>query len=105
MFIDIECFKTLKNLGVPGVLMLCAFLLFLAGIRFYKITPAGKGNVIWKVAKCIGHAMKGKVNAKLKGQDNANHWLDYAAPKYSEGLVNGVRSLVSFKYIFGELFK
>lgn len=81
--------------GVPGLLMLCAFLLFLGGIRFYKITPAGKGNVIWKVFKCITHALRGKLNAKLKRQDNVSHWLEYASPRYSDGFINGVKSLVS----------
>lgn len=80
--------------------MLMAFLLFLSGMRFYKITPAGKGNVIWKVAKCIAHAFRGKLNAKLKSQDNASHWLDYASPKYSDGLINGVKSLVAVAILF-----
>ncbi|KAI6182772.1 Peptide transporter 3 [Aphelenchoides bicaudatus] len=86
--------------GVPGVLMLFAFLLFLAGIRFYKVSPAGKGNVIWKVFKCIAYAVRGKLNAKLKGQDSASHWLDYASPKYSDGLINGVKSLVAVGILF-----
>jgi solute carrier family 15 oligopeptide transporter 1 len=86
--------------GVPGVLMLLAFLLFVAGIRFYKIEPAAKGNVVWKVFKCITYAIRAKISAKVKGQDNASHWLDYASHKYSEGLINGVKSLVAVALLF-----
>lgn len=80
--------------------MLVAFLIFISGWRYYKITPAGKGNVIFKVVKCIGYALRGKFNAKLKGQDKALHWLDYASPKYSEALIAGVKSLVSVSVLF-----
>lgn len=52
-------------LGVPGLLMLFAFFIFLFGWKFYKITPAGKGNVIWKVFKCITTAIGGKIQAKI----------------------------------------
>lgn len=80
--------------------MLFAFLLFIAGIRFYKIEPAAKGNVVWKVFKCITYALRGKLNALMKGQDTAPHWLDYASHKYSEGLINGVKSLVAVALLF-----
>ena len=86
--------------GVPGVLMLFAFFIFLFGWKFYKITPAGKGNVIWKVFKCITTAIKGKVQAKIRRQDTAEHWLDYATPKYSDSLVAGVKSLVAVSILF-----
>uniref|UniRef100_A0A915E004 Uncharacterized protein n=1 Tax=Ditylenchus dipsaci TaxID=166011 RepID=A0A915E004_9BILA len=47
-----------------------------------------------------GVLMFGKVNAKLRGQDTAQHWLDYAAPKYSEkNLLPGVKSLVSILFV------
>ncbi|KAI6225863.1 Peptide transporter 3 [Aphelenchoides besseyi] len=86
--------------GVPGVLMLAAFILFVAGIRWYKITPVKRENVIWKVATCITYAFRCKVNAKLKGQDSAVHWLDYASPRYSDSLINGVKSLVAIAVLF-----
>jgi len=52
--------------GVPGVLMLLAFLTFLAGWRFYKITPASKGNILWRVVKCICYALRAKLNSNLR---------------------------------------
>ncbi|KAH7720230.1 POT family protein [Aphelenchoides avenae] len=100
----VKCFKSEYcfplAFGVPGVLMLFAFIIFVSGWRYYKIAPAGKGNVIWKVFKCIAFAIRGKFNAKLKGQDKAVHWLDYASPKYSESLIAGVKSLVSVSILF-----
>uniref|UniRef100_A0AC34Q9Q8 Uncharacterized protein n=1 Tax=Panagrolaimus sp. JU765 TaxID=591449 RepID=A0AC34Q9Q8_9BILA len=86
--------------GVPGVLMFAAFLIFLSGWRFYKITPAGKGNVVWKVVKCIGCALKGKIQAVMKKQDKAGHWVDYASPKYSDSLITGVKSLLAVSLLF-----
>ena len=86
--------------GVPGVLMLVAFLIFLSGWKFYKITPPGKGNVVWKVVKCIGYALKGKISAVLKRQDKAAHWVDYASPKYNDSLISGVKSLLAVSLLF-----
>uniref|UniRef100_A0A7E4V7L3 MFS domain-containing protein n=1 Tax=Panagrellus redivivus TaxID=6233 RepID=A0A7E4V7L3_PANRE len=86
--------------GVPGVLMLLAFILFLSGWRFYKITPAKKGNVVFKVVKCIGVAMKGKFGALCKREDKKPHWVDYASPKYSDSLIAGVKSLLAVSLLF-----
>uniref|UniRef100_A0AC35G8H5 Uncharacterized protein n=1 Tax=Panagrolaimus sp. PS1159 TaxID=55785 RepID=A0AC35G8H5_9BILA len=86
--------------GVPGVLMLVAFFIFLCGWKYYKITPASKGNVVWKVLKCIGYALKGKLGAVLKRQDKAAHWVDYASPKYSDPLIAGVKSLLAVSLLF-----
>jgi len=46
--------------------MLLAFLTFLAGWRFYKITPASKGNILWRVVKCICYALRAKLNSNLR---------------------------------------
>jgi solute carrier family 15 oligopeptide transporter 1 len=86
--------------GVPGVLMLVAFVIFLSGWKFYKITPAGKGNAVWKVLKCIGCALKGKLSAVLKRQDKAAHWVDYASPQFSDPLIAGVKSLLAVSLLF-----
>ncbi|KAI1706909.1 POT family domain-containing protein [Ditylenchus destructor] len=88
--------------GVPGVLMFFAFILFLCGWRFYKITPAGKGNVIGKVVRCAFSGIRGKANAMFRKQDTADHWLEYSSPKYSSdrNLIAGVKSLVSVSILF-----
>lgn len=46
--------------------MFFAFILFLCGWRFYKITPAGKGNVIGKVVRCAFSGIRGKANAMFR---------------------------------------
>ena len=43
--------------------MLIAFLLFVAGWKRYKITPAAKGNEIFNVMSCIFYAGKQKIVA------------------------------------------
>ncbi|MCP9259635.1 Solute carrier family 15 member [Dirofilaria immitis] len=69
--------------GVPGVLMLLAFILFLAGWRYYQITPPAKGNIVFSVFCCICYAMREKICSIIRRHDKAEHWLDYAIPKYS----------------------
>ncbi|VDN35255.1 unnamed protein product [Gongylonema pulchrum] len=87
--------------GVPGVLMLLAFILFVSGWRYYKIAPAAKGNVVFSVFCCIIYAAKKKISALFKGQDKVEHWLDYAASKYSNYFLSGVKSLVAVSVLFG----
>ncbi|VDK72968.1 unnamed protein product, partial [Onchocerca ochengi] len=86
---------------VPGVLMLLAFILFLAGWRYYKIVPPGKGNVVFNVVCCICHAAREKLSSFVRGQGKAKHWLDYASPKYSDHFLRSVKSLVSVSILFG----
>lgn len=89
--------------GVPGVLMLFAFLTFLAGWRFYKISPASKGNIIWKVVKCIFYALRLKLKSKIRQSTDAiapAHWLDYALPKYDPHLIAGVKSLLAVVLLY-----
>ncbi|VIO96173.1 Uncharacterized protein BM_BM4491 [Brugia malayi] len=87
--------------GVPGVLMLLAFILFLAGWKYYKIVPPAKGNVVFSVICCICYAVREKLRNVLRGQHKVEHWLDYAAPKYSNQFLRGVKSLVAVSILFG----
>ncbi|OZC12612.1 hypothetical protein X798_00243 [Onchocerca flexuosa] len=87
--------------GVPGVLMLLAFILFLAGWRYYKIIPPGKGNVVFSVICCICYAAREKLNSLVRGQGKAKHWLDHASPKYNDHFLRSVKSLVSVSILFG----
>ncbi|EJW78617.1 POT family protein, partial [Wuchereria bancrofti] len=87
--------------GVPGVLMLLAFILFLAGWKYYKIVPPAKGNVVFSVICCICYAAREKLRNVMRGQHKVEHWLDYAAPKYSNQFLPGVKSLVAVSVLFG----
>ncbi|KAM3724786.1 Peptide transporter [Dirofilaria immitis] len=86
--------------GVPGVLMLLAFILFLAGWRYYQITPPAKGNIVFSVFCCICYAMREKICSIIRRHDKAEHWLDYAIPKYSNNFLRSVKSLVAVSILF-----
>uniref|UniRef100_A0A914HDU5 Uncharacterized protein n=1 Tax=Globodera rostochiensis TaxID=31243 RepID=A0A914HDU5_GLORO len=91
--------------GIPGILMLVAFLTFLFGWRYYKITPANKGNILWKVVRCISFALRRKMRNTCCGGKNGrlrrpDHWLDYARPKFDEHLIAGVKSMLAITVLF-----
>ncbi|EFO24287.2 POT family protein [Loa loa] len=87
--------------GVPGVLMLLAFILFLAGWRYYKIVPPAKGNIVFSVVCCICYAARKKICSFMRGGQKVEHWLDYAAPKYSSNFLDAVKCLVDVSVLFG----
>ncbi|CAD5206883.1 unnamed protein product [Bursaphelenchus okinawaensis] len=86
--------------GVPGVLMAIAFFTFIAGYKYYKIKPAEKGNILWKVVSCIWTALRKKFRAVLRRERIDKHWLQYAVPEHDENLINGVKSLVAVSVLF-----
>uniref|UniRef100_A0AC35TR95 MFS domain-containing protein n=1 Tax=Rhabditophanes sp. KR3021 TaxID=114890 RepID=A0AC35TR95_9BILA len=60
--------------GIPGVLMLLAFLFFLSGWKHYK-----------------------------PKQDTAAHWIDYAAASFDKNIITGVKSLCNVAVIYGPI--
>ncbi|KAL3090065.1 hypothetical protein niasHS_006517 [Heterodera schachtii] len=92
--------------AIPGLLMLVAFLTFLFGWRNYKITPANKGNILWKVVRCIFFALRRKMRNTCWGSKSRSHrrspdhWLDYARPKYDEHLIAGVKSMLAIIVLY-----
>ncbi|MFH4976393.1 hypothetical protein AB6A40_003102 [Gnathostoma spinigerum] len=86
--------------GVPGVLMLIAFIFFIAGWKYYKISPPPRGNDILHVIACIFYAARKKISATIRGQKKLEDWLDHAAPKYSEELLVGVKTLVAVATLY-----
>ncbi|CAD5210150.1 unnamed protein product [Bursaphelenchus xylophilus] len=86
--------------GVPGVLMAIAFFTFIAGYKYYKIKPAEKGNILWKVISCIWTALRKKLRAVMRREQSDKHWLQYASPEHDENLINGVKSLVAVSLLF-----
>lgn len=89
--------------GVPGILMLFAFIFFIFGWKYYKKPAPPKGNVLFDVVKCIYHALKGKIEAIIKGRDTASHWVDYASNKFDNNLILGVKSLVNVSVLYGPI--
>ena len=86
--------------------MLVALLIFIAGWKTYKKRPAAKGNLVWKVCQCIAFATRKKVATTRCGwktvaaADRKRHWLDYAAPKFSDGFIKDVKSMMSLIVLF-----
>uniref|UniRef100_A0A0N5AUQ9 Peptide transporter 3 n=1 Tax=Syphacia muris TaxID=451379 RepID=A0A0N5AUQ9_9BILA len=86
--------------GVPGVLMLIAFLIFVAGWKRYKTASSASNNEVFHVIGCMFYAGKQKLIATYRKQDKAEHWIDYAASRYSHQLIVGVKSLTGVLVLF-----
>ncbi|XP_030031877.1 peptide transporter family 1 isoform X2 [Manduca sexta] len=92
-FGDNDCYSL--AFGVPGILMIVSILFFVAGKRLY-IVKKPAGNVLGKVATCVGHA----VVQSAKSKDKREHWLDYADDKYDKNLIEDIKSLLRVLLLF-----
>ncbi|KAI6204173.1 hypothetical protein M3Y94_00641600 [Aphelenchoides besseyi] len=84
--------------GVPAVFMFAAFLIFIAGYKYYKIRPADKGNPIFQVFKCIFLSAYRRLTCPR--DPTKRDWLDYAPRQFDSGLVAGVRSFLAILVVF-----
>ncbi|CAH0548092.1 unnamed protein product [Brassicogethes aeneus] len=84
--------------GIPGVLMVTSLVIFGLGKPLYKVAKP-EGNVVVQVSKCIGHAIKQKMN-RNKSDKQKDHWLDYAAGKYDEELINNIKATLKVLVIY-----
>ncbi|XP_049885461.1 peptide transporter family 1 [Pectinophora gossypiella] len=92
-FGDDDCYPL--AFGVPGVLMVVSIIFFIAGRKLYVVkNPAG--NVLGKVASCIGHASL----KSCKTKDKREHWLDHADDKYDKGLIEDIKGLLRVLVLF-----
>nr|QJX14701.1 slc15a1b-1 [Cyprinus carpio] len=69
--------------GVPAALMVVALIVFIAGHSMY-IMESPKGNILLRVMKCIGFAIKNRFNHRSKQHPKREHWMDWAEEKYDE---------------------
>uniref|UniRef100_A0A023F7I0 Oligopeptide transporter 1 n=2 Tax=Triatoma infestans TaxID=30076 RepID=A0A023F7I0_TRIIF len=83
--------------GIPAVLMCLSVVIFICGKSLYKIKKPN-GNIAMDVAKCVGHAIVRKV--QLQKKEKKDHWLDYAAPKYSLKLIEDTKILMRIIFLF-----
>ncbi|XP_015171560.1 PREDICTED: peptide transporter family 1 isoform X2 [Polistes dominula] len=87
---SVTCFgeKTCYSLSflIPAILMSISIVIFAVGKPLYKIVDL-KGNVVVDVSKCICYAIK----RKIKSKEKMDHWLDYAADKYGQQLVDDIK--------------
>ncbi|XP_021500538.1 solute carrier family 15 member 1 [Meriones unguiculatus] len=85
--------------GVPAALMAVALIVFLLGSRLYmKFQP--QGNVMGKVAKCIGFAIKNRFRHRSKTFPKREHWLDWAREKYDERLIAQIKMLTKVLFLY-----
>ncbi|XP_026727881.1 peptide transporter family 1-like isoform X2 [Trichoplusia ni] len=96
---DVHCFGSNDcyplAFGVPGILMVSSIVVFVAGKRLYIIKkPAG--NVLGRVATCIGYATV----KSFKSKDKREHWMDRADDKYDKNLIEDVKSLLRVLVLF-----
>ncbi|XP_051782237.1 solute carrier family 15 member 1-like isoform X2 [Erpetoichthys calabaricus] len=85
--------------GVPAALMLVALLVFLAGSGLYKkVSP--QGNVMLKVTKCIGFALKNRWRHRSKQFPKREHWMDWADEKYDKRLISQIKMVLKVLFLY-----
>uniref|UniRef100_A0A8C1GZ29 Solute carrier family 15 member 2 n=1 Tax=Cyprinus carpio TaxID=7962 RepID=A0A8C1GZ29_CYPCA len=77
--------KNGRNLVIP----VDCILVFIAGSGLYKKSPP-EGNVLVRVCKCIGFAIRNRWNNSKKSPKRS-HWLDWAEEKYPKRLIQEIK--------------
>ncbi|XP_051997319.1 solute carrier family 15 member 1-like [Xyrauchen texanus] len=85
--------------GVPGALMVVALIVFIVGKGMY-IMDEPKGNVLLKVMKCIGFAIKNRFNHRSKKYPKREHWMDWAEEKYDKILIAQVKMVLKVMFLY-----
>ncbi|XP_019490083.1 PREDICTED: solute carrier family 15 member 1 [Hipposideros armiger] len=85
--------------GVPAALMAVALIVFVIGSGMYKkVQP--QGNIMGKVAKCIGFAIKNRFRHRSKEFPKREHWLDWAKEKYDERLISQIKMVTRVMFLY-----
>ncbi|XP_038674397.1 solute carrier family 15 member 1-like isoform X2 [Scyliorhinus canicula] len=85
--------------GVPGALMAVALLVFIGGSPLYKkSTP--QGNIMLKVSKCIGFAIKNRFRHRSQQYPKREHFMDWATEKYDEHLIAQVKMVLKVLFLY-----
>ncbi|XP_051479051.1 solute carrier family 15 member 2 isoform X3 [Apus apus] len=72
---------------------------FIAGSGLYRKTPP-QGNVLLEVCKCIGFAIKNRLQNRSRQIPKRDHWLDWASEKYSKQLIGEVKMVTRVLFLF-----
>ncbi|XP_058151707.1 solute carrier family 15 member 2 isoform X2 [Dasypus novemcinctus] len=92
---DVKCFGEdcyALAFGVPGLLMVIALVVFVMGSKMYLKLPP-EGNIVAQVVKCIWFAISNRFKNRSGDIPKRQHWLDWAAEKYSMQLIMDVKAL------------
>ncbi|XP_012813171.2 solute carrier family 15 member 1 isoform X1 [Xenopus tropicalis] len=85
--------------GVPAALMVVALVVFIVGSSMYKkVSP--QGNIIVKVSKCIGFAIRNRYRNRSKSIPKREHWLDWAKEKYDERLIAQIKMVLKVLFLY-----
>ncbi|KAM8786815.1 solute carrier family 15 member 1 [Rhynchonycteris naso] len=85
--------------GVPAALMAVALIVFIIGSSMYKKFEP-QGNIMAKVAKCIGFAIKNRFRHRSKEFPKREHWLDWAKEKYDERLISQIKMVTRVMFLY-----
>ncbi|RVE75247.1 hypothetical protein OJAV_G00015210 [Oryzias javanicus] len=85
--------------GVPAALMAVALIVFIAGSGMYNKT-APQGNVMVKVCKCIGFAIKNRFRHRSSQYPKREHWMDWADEKYDKLLIAQVKMVLKVLFLY-----
>ncbi|XP_041529174.1 solute carrier family 15 member 1 [Microtus oregoni] len=85
--------------GVPAALMAVSLIVFVLGSGMYKKFKP-QGNVMSKVVKCIGFAIKNRFRHRSKQFPKREHWLDWAKEKYDERLISQVKMVMKVMFLY-----
>ncbi|NP_001281114.1 solute carrier family 15 member 1b [Cynoglossus semilaevis] len=85
--------------GVPAALMVVALIVFILGSGMYiKVAP--QGNVLVKVCKCIGFAIKNRFRHRHSQYPKRQHWMDWAEEKYDKLLIAQVKMVAKVLFLY-----
>ncbi|XP_032362333.1 solute carrier family 15 member 1b [Etheostoma spectabile] len=85
--------------GVPAALMVAALIVFIVGSGMYTKT-APQGNILVKVCKCIGFAIKNRFRHRGSEYPKRTHWMDWAEEKYNKLLIAQVKMVVKVLFLY-----
>ncbi|XP_044937319.1 LOW QUALITY PROTEIN: solute carrier family 15 member 1 [Mustela putorius furo] len=85
--------------GVPAALMAVSLIVFVIGSGMYKKFQP-QGNVMAKVVKCIGFALKNRFRHRSKEFPKREHWLDWAREKYDERLISQIKMVTKVMFLY-----
>ncbi|NXW92023.1 S15A1 protein, partial [Alopecoenas beccarii] len=85
--------------GVPAALMAVSLIVFIIGSKMYKkVRP--QGNIMIKVFKCIGFAIKNRFRHRSKEFPKREHWLDWASEKYDKRLIVQTKMVLKVLFLY-----
>ncbi|XP_033833142.1 solute carrier family 15 member 1b isoform X2 [Periophthalmus magnuspinnatus] len=85
--------------GVPAALMVVALIVFIVGSGMYNKT-APQGNILVKVCKCVGFAIKNRFRHRDSRFPKREHWMDWAEEKYDKLLIAQVKMVLKVLFLF-----